>query len=86
MYTLATRRRAIKGGSRIFQKTGFTNGVIEALFITTPFNPDVIVPCKDTNYIESGGNALTEEECIIIDANDGETLDFGNADTTICNV
>ena len=84
MYTLATRRGAIKSGSRIFQKSGFTNGVVEAFFITTPYT--VAVPCKDTNYIESGGNALTEEDCTIIDANDGELLEFGNANTTICNV
>lgn len=87
MYTLATRRKAVLNNPNgTFEKTGFTNGVIEAFFLTGICDVPC-VRCKDTNYLEDGGNALTNETCNVIDAGaNGEVLDFGNANTTICNV
>ena len=87
MYTLATRRRAIQGGivcnpGVTFQKSGFTNGVVEAYFLTGICEGS----CGVKNAIEDAGHARTEEACNIIDANGGEILDFGGAGTTICEV
>ena len=34
MFTLKTKRCAIQSGPRIFQKSGFSNGVVEAYFLS----------------------------------------------------
>lgn len=83
MYTLATRRLAVQNNpTPTFQKSGFTNGVVEAFFLTGLCD----VPCcRVPDYIADAGNAQTEA-CIILDGNGGDVLDFGNANTTVCNV
>jgi hypothetical protein len=86
MYTEARRRRAIQGGTICndtvnFQKTGFTNGVVEAYFLTGICEG----ACAPRNVVEDGGTAQTEV-CAIIDGNGGDVLDFGNAATTICDI
>jgi hypothetical protein len=86
MYTEARRRLAIINNyDKKFQKTGFTNGVIEAFFLTGLCDRPCVL-CKDIDYVEDGGNADTEESCNIIDGMGEEILDFGNADTTICDI
>ena len=82
MFTLKTRRTAIQSGPRVFQKSGFTNGVVEAYFLSG-ISPGR--PCSDVDYIEDAGNAQTES-CVILDGSGGDSLDFGNAATTVCNV
>lgn len=87
LYTEARRRRAIvRNRPGIFQKTGFTNGVVEAFFLTGLCDVPCEV-CRPENIVEDAGNALTNETCRIIDAGDsGEILDFGNANTTNCDI
>ena len=85
MYTEARRRRAIlRNPTPKFQKSGFTNGVVEAFFLTGICDRPCI-RCKNIDYVEDAGNAWTEELCNILDANGGELLDFGNAGSAFCD-
>lgn len=94
LYTQTARRLAVingscgfAGGSGGFKDKSSTNGSLEYYFLSglCPVRPNVPVCPPYIPEVEDGGNANTES-CVIFDENSGDLVDFGNADTNVCDV
>jgi hypothetical protein len=85
LYTQTARRLAIINGGYSHTDKGSSNGSLEYYFLTAlcPARP-VVCPVY-INEVEDGGNANTES-CVVFDENEGDLVDFGNADTNVCPV
>jgi hypothetical protein len=90
LYTQTARRLAVIngscGGSGGMKDKSSTNGSLEYYFLSglCPARPNVVCP-PYIPEVEDGGNANTES-CVIFDENSGDLVDFGNADTNVCDV
>lgn len=93
MYTERSRRAAIiSNRPQTFSFKGFTNGVVEYYLtgiLASPFLPGP-PPCPPApDVIWDGGNA-SSEVCDIVDGGNAQSeydvIDFGNAETNVCDV
>ena len=85
MYTQGVRRKAIiSNRSAKFGGKGSGNGSLEYYFLTGICVCHGAVLCPTVYEIDDGG-AADAEVCDIIDGDGTEVLDFGNAETNVCD-